>query len=550
MNATLRATAAILRADLLQRVRTPRFWIVVFALGAFMWWCLPPADADYLTVSVGEHVRGRYSSAWIGLSMALIYSPLLSLAGFYLVRGTVARDLETRTWQLLVATTMSRHAYLVAKWLSHLAVFAATLLVGLGVALALQLLRAEDLHIDLVELVKPVLLITLPALALTAALAVWFDLVPWLRRSAGNVLFFVVFIVLISVGVSQANRAPGAPPPFPGDFQGLVSAEYDVTHRWPAARSALEQITRDRAGLAAKAQSAGTQRAETAHEDATPGLSVGTQPLEGTPPVLAEWSHWNVRASLLAGRAFWLALAFVLLLSATPFLDRFAARAGTASVARPRGASLRWLDSVFDRLLAPLQRGTAGTLLAAELRLTLRSRRWWWWPGMAIAGIVQLAAPDQGLVAGIIAAWLLCMDVFSRLVLREHETRTAALVFTAAGMRSTLLWTRIAMATGLACAVVLPAVLRLAVQHPSAAVATLVVAMSVALWALALGAVFRNPRPFELCLLVAGYISVQGALVLDTLAAPMTTLAWHAASIPVAVAVLLSAWRQGLAARA
>jgi hypothetical protein len=112
---TLRATGAILRADLLQRMRTPRFWIVLFALGASMWWCLPPADADYLTVAIGDNLRGRYSSAWVGMATALIYSPLLSLAGFYLVRGTVARDLETRTWQLLVATTMSRRAYLVAK---------------------------------------------------------------------------------------------------------------------------------------------------------------------------------------------------------------------------------------------------------------------------------------------------------------------------------------------------------------------------------------------------------------------------------------------------
>jgi ABC-type dipeptide/oligopeptide/nickel transport system ATPase subunit len=94
----LRATGAILRADLLQRMRSPRYWIVMFALGAFMWWCLPPAEADYLTVVLGDTVRGRYSSAWVGMAVALIYSPLLSLAGFYLVRGTVTRDLDTRAW--------------------------------------------------------------------------------------------------------------------------------------------------------------------------------------------------------------------------------------------------------------------------------------------------------------------------------------------------------------------------------------------------------------------------------------------------------------------
>lgn len=531
MSNTLRATAAILRADLLQRARTPRFWIMMIALGAFMWWCLPPAEADYLTVSVGDSLRGRYSSGWVGMSMALIYSPLLSLAGFYLVRGTVTRDLETRTWQLLVATTMSRRAYLVAKWLSHLAVFAGMLLVGLIVALALQLVRGEDMHVDLVELVKPVVVVTLPALGVTAALAVWFDLVPWLRRSAGNVLFFVLFILLVSMGVSQADGSANAAPPFPGDFQGLVAVENDIAQHWPAARAALE------------AQAARQADVKAPKKDESLGLSVGTQDLEGKHPLLVDWPQWNVSSGIFVARVFWLGLAIVVLLAATPLLDRFAAHAGASATARTRGASLRWLD----RLLAPLQRGTHGTLLAAELRLALRSRRWWWWLGMTIAFIVQLAAPDKGLVAAILAGWMLSLDLFSRLVLREHDTRTAALVFTAPAMRTKLLATRVAMAIGLAWAVTLPALLRLSMQHPAAAICTLIAGISIALWALALGALFRNPRPFELSLLVAGYISLQGALILDTLSAPQTTALWHAALLPLAGTVLLMSWRRGLA---
>jgi hypothetical protein len=542
----LRATGAILRADLLQRMRSPRYWIVMFALGAFMWWCLPPAEADYITVVLGDTVRGRYSSAWVGMAVALIYSPLLSLAGFYLVRGTVTRDLDTRAWQLLVTTTMSRRAYLIAKWLSHLTVFAGVLLVGLAFALALQLMRGEDMRIDLLELVKPVALITVPALALTAALAVWFDLVPWLRRSAGNVVFFMVFIALVSVGVSQTSGNPDAPPPFPGDLHGIVGVEYDMTHHWPAAREALAADDKRRRAEAAKAPADAAHKTGDATKVESPGLSVGTLILEGKHPTLVDWSHLQVGNDTLRGRAFWLGGAVLVLLAATPFLDYFAARTGTVRANQFRGASLRWLEWA----LTPLQRGTRGALLAAELRLVLRSRRWWWWLAMAIAFIVQLAAPEKGLVIGILAGWVLCLDVFSRLILREHDTRTAALVFTAPGMRAKLLATRATTAIGLAWAVTLPALLRLSMQHPSAALATCVAGVSVALWGLALGALFRNARPFELSLLAAAYVSAQGALVLDTLAAPQTTLAWHAASIPMAVALLVVAWRQGVAARA
>ncbi|QSX78686.1 ABC transporter permease [Agrilutibacter solisilvae] len=552
----LRATGAILRADLLQRLRSPRYWLVMFSLGAFMWWCLPPADADYMTVVIGDSVRGRYSSAWVGMAVALVYSPLLSLAGFYLVRGTLTRDIDTRAWQLLVTTTMSRRAYLIAKWLSHLAVFAGVLLVGLVFALALQVVRGEDRHIDLLELLKPVVLITMPALAVTATLAVWFDLVPWLRRSAGNVVFFFVFFALVSVGTSQANRTPDATPPFPGDLHGLVDVEYDMSHRWPAASAVLAEEMRVRAAAEAKAKAKAKasaekpepgSRAEPGGDAAnmeTPGLSIGKLELEGRRPTLVDWPRWQVSGEMLVGRAFWFGGAFLVLLLATPLLDRFASR--TSAVRTYRGASLRWLDW----LLRPLQHGSRGALLASELRLVLRSRRWWWWLAMAIVSIVQLAAPREGLAIAILVAWMLSLDVFSRLVLREHDTRTAALVFTAPGMRTTLLVTRVVMAIGLAWLVTLPALLRLSMQDPVAAAATAVAGASLALWGLALGALFRNARPFELSMLAAGYISVQGALVLNTLVASQTTLAWHAASIPMALALLVTAWRQGLAARA
>lgn len=506
----LRPVAALLLADLRQRLRTPRFWLLVAGLAALMWWCFPAADRDFLTVSVGDGMRGRYSSAWIGMVIALMYSSSLSLAGFYLVRGTVTRDLETKTWQLLVATTMSRTAYLIAKWLSHVVVFLLVMAAGLAVGLAAQWLRAEDLRIDLVELAKPVLVLTLPSLALTAALAVWFDLVPWLRRSAGNVLFFVLWVALLGAGVSQSEQAPGAPLPWPGDPHGLLVAEYDLSRGFPQIDAGKEL-----------------------------GLSVGKQMLEGKAPRLLDWTHWTVSDADLRARGFWLALSLVVLLVAAPLLDACAAHVGKPGKARGEGARLRWLE----KALSPLQHTPLGALVAAELRLVLRPRRAWWWLALLGAFGTQLFAPDKAMAVSVIVAWVLSLDVFARLVLREDETRTAALVFTAPGMRTRLLAVRAIVGIGLAWAVTLPALLRLAVVHPAAALTTLVTGMSIALWGLACGALFRNGRMFELLALMAAYTSVQGALVLNVLVAPMTTMRWHLLAWPLALAVLVLGWR-------
>ena len=119
----LRRFAAIVTADFRERSRSTRFWVVLGAMGIATWWLFPPAEAGYLTVGFGG-ARGLYNSAWVGMVLGLLYASMVSLAGFYIVRGTLSRDFETRVWQLLVATPMTRPGYLLAKWSSHMLVFA------------------------------------------------------------------------------------------------------------------------------------------------------------------------------------------------------------------------------------------------------------------------------------------------------------------------------------------------------------------------------------------------------------------------------------------
>ncbi|MEO5624857.1 MAG: hypothetical protein ABIQ70_02470, partial [Dokdonella sp.] len=184
----LRRFTAIVVADLRERSRSTRFWVVLGLVSLVTWWCFPGIETGRYTVGFNTDQRAAYSSAWVGLVLGLMYSTMLSLIGFYLVRGTLVRDFDTRVWQLLVATPMTRAGYLLAKWTSHMAVFALIMLFGLAIGAAAQWVRAEDHAFNLFELLKPVVVLALPSLALTAFFAVLFDLVPWLRRTAGNVL--------------------------------------------------------------------------------------------------------------------------------------------------------------------------------------------------------------------------------------------------------------------------------------------------------------------------------------------------------------------------
>jgi len=473
---------AFARADLLERVRSTRFWVLLALIAGAAWWCFPPVDAKYMILGLGGgQYRGMYSSTWIGmvLSMLCIW---LSLAGFYMVRGSLARDIETGVWQLLVATTMRRPTYLLAKWFSNVLMLSLVLAAAALVGVAAQLVRAEGSSPDLVELLKPLILLGLPTLGMTATFALVFDLVPPLRRTAGNVLYLVIWILMLA-STQQSLRSE----------QGWIGDPFGVAVFDRAARQELEI-------------------------DIKPGFCLACG-MKTKRPILFAWQQWQPAARDVTGRAFWLALGLGVVAFSAGFLDRAAAHVAPVK-GEGGGRELRWLAVI----LRPLHRSQGGTLLALELQLALRQRQLWWWLAMLATWAFQaLGSSHVGMLA-VLAAWLLSLDVYARLALREQMTRTGQVVFSNPGGRRRVLAVRSLMLLVLGLAAGLPALLRFGLP-------VAVVALSIAIWALALGALTRNPRTFELLMAAGAYLAIDGL--------PVFTLMPHLALLPVAAVLLV-----------
>lgn len=58
-------------------------------------------------------------------------------------------------------------------------------------------IHGEDKTLGINQLVMPFLVFTLPVGLVVAALAVLFECIPLLRQSAGNILYFVLWLVVL-----------------------------------------------------------------------------------------------------------------------------------------------------------------------------------------------------------------------------------------------------------------------------------------------------------------------------------------------------------------
>jgi ABC-type Na+ efflux pump permease subunit len=189
------------RADFLERVRRYSF-LVMLGLAAFLGYQVAIGN---VSVRLNEY-RGEFNSAWVGSMMALMTTFFVGWFGFYLVKGSVARDRETGVGQILATTPLTRPLYTFGKWVSNFSVLLSMVIVVALTSIPIQLLAGEDTRINLIAIVEPFIFIALPMMALVAALAVLFESIPFLQGGFGNLAYFFLFIASLPVSMSLSSR--------------------------------------------------------------------------------------------------------------------------------------------------------------------------------------------------------------------------------------------------------------------------------------------------------------------------------------------------------
>lgn len=483
----------LLRADFLERVRRYSF-LLTLGLAVYLGY----------VVSVGQlklwvdGARGVYNSAWVGVLMAMVINTFLSLAGFYVVKGSVERDRRTGVGQILATTPMTKPLYTLGKMVSNLAVLLAMVAVLGGMSVVAQLVAGEETRIDPLELLAPILVFCVPVMALVAALAVLFETIPGLRGGLGNVAWFFVWmggLMPFSV-LNQSGRDLIGLGAVSNALYGETAARYGVTKH----SFVLGGITNERGAR------------------------------------IFPWDGMDWTAEILLSRLVWIAAALGVALLAALLFDRFDPSRGLGHARRQRGQrkAKTILPEVSQDLAVPapvpafhLQPLPAGArhfrffgLLRAELRLLLQGQRWWWYAVAAGLLVASFAAPLEAVRKVVLPlAWIWPILLWSALGTREARHGTDGLVFSAAhplGRQLPAAWLSgvvLAMATGGAAA------LRLAMGGDWAGLgAWAVAALFIPTMALALGAWSGSSKLFEIFYLVLWYLGpMQRVTPLDYL---------------------------------
>ncbi len=514
----VRSIYHLVRADFLERVRQYSF-LIVMGISVYAGYLLvPPVGAPY-TAFVIHGCRGFYNSPWIGLVFGVLVCTLLSLIGFYLVKGSIKRDYVTRVGQIVATTPIRGPIYVMGKWLSNLAVLSLILAVLTMMAVIMQIVRGEDMNVDLLALISPIWLMGVPTLAAMAGVVVLFESISFLRSGLGNVIYFFVWfgMLMLLIGmmfIYVEDITPG------NDFAGVSRAIVDI--RLQMAAEGLD-----------------------IHHGST-DLFVPTQ---GRDVVRFAWEGINWTAKIIFERIIWLGIAAMLAFAAAFPFDRF--DPARKRIRRRKQKQVWYWQSIWKKIVSsvglsmsttsnlPMSHGSniAVHLTAldrhrlhqrfwvifwAELILMVKSQKWWWHliaVGLFVAILLSPLEVSHQYLFPI--AWLWPVLLWSSMGAREAQHKTHQITFSVAHplcLQLPAIWLAGVLVS---CITAGSFALRLLLAGQyDVWFAWLVGAMFIPSLALALGTWTRGTRLFEIVYVLVWYIGpIKKVAVFDYMGA-------------------------------
>lgn len=195
----------LIKINLIQKVRNHNFTLLIFINILLGYLCVPSISSGYSIFYLGG-VRGIYNSAWLGSLSVLLPTILLWLPGFFILRNQITSDYYLKLNEIIAYSPINKTKYILSKCLSNfiiLFILNFTFLISLMI---MQLIRGEDTTIIFSNYFTPFVLITLPSILTLSSLTIIFDVLKFLRNAIGNILIFIIWLVLSILSIISPNN--------------------------------------------------------------------------------------------------------------------------------------------------------------------------------------------------------------------------------------------------------------------------------------------------------------------------------------------------------
>lgn len=482
MSDRLHRLAAVVRADVLIRLRRPSTAVVFVLLSFLPYLWIPDPSTGRTLINIGGR-RALYNSASIGMATAVLGTMFIGLAGFYVISNAVKRDVLSRCGFVIASTTLRGSEYVIGKFAGNVVFLTLFTLGFMATAMAMVLVRGEA-PLEPLVFARQYLLLLPPAIVCVSALAILFECTPLLRSKFGDVMYFFVWLTLMGTVATMSKEGNGG-----------WAAYFDVS------------------GLGFLLQQLKTNY----HTDS---LSIGASTFDAAkPPIVFPGLQWGWQWVL--PRVVSTLWPMLLLVVARVFFHRFdPARVRSMPNEKARSS---WIGR-FNMLSKPIARlfvrfGNAlaslpGLPLVARTAITDAAATIAQFPLLAIVmtgfSLASLGTDAKSLFEGVLPfAFAACAIALADIACREKRAGTTALVYATPSLRARFVFWKFASSLLVAIAFLGIPVMRGIALRPSSAIALLVSVVFVSAAATGLGIVSSNPKTFIVGFLTFWYIALS-----------------------------------------
>jgi hypothetical protein len=206
--------------SLLRYRRSWGLWLLLLVAPVGARFMISDEDGKGIAIAIGDHLP-VLTSAVLGVWLGVVVTTLLLPIGYIYLRSNTNRR---QPWQIEEVTSALRMAIMLGRFSADVAVLFAMLAALTVAGWFLGWLMVSG-PLNLWAITSALWVVAAPALMGLAAIRIFFDAVPWLRRGLGDFAYFVLWMTSIVMPVAVQDEASSLAVnmyDFPGFIRPLV----------------------------------------------------------------------------------------------------------------------------------------------------------------------------------------------------------------------------------------------------------------------------------------------------------------------------------------